>query len=296
MKHKLVLIVFIVLAVLPVAASAKLKVVTSTTDLAYFAAEIGGDLVEVSSIASPTSDVHFVEVRPSYMVKVARADVVLKVGLELDMWIDKIIDGSRNNRLEIVDCSRYIEPLEVPAFKADARYGDLHRFGNPHYWTGPDNVKPITDAIVEGFAKVDPENAQFYSANQQRFLERFEEQLATLKQEAAALEGIEVVSYHNSWPYFNAFTGLVAAGFIEAYPGVAPSPSHLKEITDLIRSRGIRVIAVEPYFDKRVPEKIARETGARVVTLYPSVGGRRDHESYADWLRGNIEALSGALK
>lgn len=293
---KITLLIIAVAAFLPLSAFAKLDVVASTSDLAYFAKEVGGDLVEVSSIASPTSDVHFVEVRPSYMVKVSKADVVLRVGLELDMWMDKIIDGSRNNKLEVVDCSRNIQPLEVPTFKADARYGDLHRFGNPHYWTNPDNVKPITDAIAEGLAQADPENSLLYSANQERFLAQFDEQLAELKQEATRLKGVEIISYHNSWPYFNAFTGLEAAGFIEAYPGVAPSPSHIKEITDLIRQRGIKLIAVEPYFDKRVPEKIARETGATVVPLYPSIGGRDRNESYADWLRGNIEALTGALK
>lgn len=293
---KNILTALILATVLPLTASAKLTVVASTSDLAYFATEVGGDLVDVSSIASPTSDVHFVEVRPSYMMKLSKADVVLKVGLELDMWMDKIIDGSRNNKLEIVDCSRYIQPMEVPTFKADARYGDLHRYGNPHYWTSPANVKPITDAIVEGLSKADPEHAGDYAANQQRFLARFETQLGAVKQEAEPLKGVAIVSYHNSWPYFNAFTGLEAAGFIEAYPGVAPSPSHIKEVADLVRQRGIKLIAVEPYFDKRVPEKIARETGAQVVALYPSIGGRDKNEDYIQWLRGNIEALTGALK
>jgi len=293
---KNILTIMVLAALLPFTASAKLTVVASTSDLAYFATEVGGDFVEVSSIASPTSDVHFVEVRPSYMVKLSKADVVLKVGLELDMWIDKIIDGSRNNELVIVDCSRYIEPMEVPAFKADARYGDLHRYGNPHYWTSPVNVKPITDAIVEGLAKADPEHAAEYAANQQRFLTQLDARLGEIEREAEQLKGVAVVSYHNSWPYFNAFTGLEAAGFIEAYPGVAPSPSHIKEITDLIRQRGIKLIAVEPYFDKRVPEKIARETGAHVVALYPSIGGREKNENYLEWLSGNIEALTGALK
>ncbi|MEW5795909.1 MAG: metal ABC transporter substrate-binding protein [Candidatus Zixiibacteriota bacterium] len=280
----------------PVVSTAQMKVVASTSDLAYFARQIGLDLVEVESIASPKTDVHFVEVRPSYMMKVAKADVVLKVGLELDMWMDKIIDGSRNSKLEIVDCSKYVRPLEVPTFKADARYGDLHRFGNPHYWLGPQNVRLITDAIVDALSAADPQHASEFKQNQETYLVSLETELETLKQKAATLAGKEVVFYHNSWPYFCAFTGIVAAGFVEPYPGVAPSPSHIKEMIDLMRSKNIKAIAVEPYFDKRVPDKIAAETGAKVITAYPSVGGRIENETYTQWLAGNIEALLEAIK
>jgi zinc/manganese transport system substrate-binding protein len=284
-------LLFAMLMLMASVVTAKINVVSSTNDLACFAREIGGGLVDVTAIASPKADVHFVEVRPSYMMKVAKADVVLKVGLELDMWMDKIIDGSHNPHLTIVDCSRYIQPLEVPTFKADARYGDLHRFGNPHYWLGPDNVKPITDAITEALAAADPVHADQFKNNQEAYLQTLHAEMVDWKQKAAPLAGKEIVFYHNSWPYFCAFTGLVSAGFVEPYPGVAPSPSHIKEIIELVRSRNIKVIAVEPYFDKRVPDKIAAETGAKVVTLYPSVGGRDENETYTQWFDGNIQTL-----
>lgn len=289
-------LLFAMLVLMASAVTAKINIVSSTNDLAYFARVIGGDLVDVTAIASPKADVHYVEVRPSYMMKVSKADVVLKIGLELDMWMDKIIDGSHNPHLTIVDCSKYVQPLEVPTFKADARYGDLHRFGNPHYWLGPDNVKPITDAIVEAFCAADPAHADQFRKNQDIYLQSLQTDLTTWKQKAAPLAGKEIVFYHDSWPYFCAFTGLVSAGFVEPYPGVAPSPSHIKEIIDLVRSRNIKIIAVEPYFDKRVPEKIAAETGAKVVTLYPSVGGRNEGETYTQWLAGNIDALLEAMK
>jgi ABC-type Zn uptake system ZnuABC Zn-binding protein ZnuA len=294
MKHTIVLALIVLL--LPVVAASQVKVVTSTSDLAFFAREIGGDLVDVSSIASPKADVHFVEIRPSYMAKVARADIVFKVGLELDMWIDRIIDGSRNSDLVVVDCSEHIEPLEVPSFKADARYGDLHRFGNPHYWLGPKNVKPITDAIVEGLAKADPDHADQYRQNQQTSIAMLEGELKELDELMTPLHGAEVIFYHNSWPYFNEYTGLVAIGFVEPFPGVPPSPSHVKEMSELATGRKIKLIAVEPYFDRRVPKKIADVAGATVVTVYPSVGGRDKDESYIDWLRGNIEAIAAGLK
>ncbi|MEW5993666.1 MAG: metal ABC transporter substrate-binding protein [Candidatus Zixiibacteriota bacterium] len=275
---------------------AKVRVVASTSDLAYFAKAIGVEHVEVSSIASPTADVHYIEVRPSYMVKVKKADVVLKVGMELDLWMDRIIDGSRNSKLQIVDCSKYIEPVEVPTFKADARYGDLHRYGNPHYWLGPQNVAPVTQAILEGLSAADPEHARQFEQNRDAFLSELEEQLEPLRQKTAQLEGAEVVFYHNSWPYFNEFVGVVAAGFVEPYPGVAPSPSHVAEITELVQGRGIKVIAVEPYFDMRVPKTIASKTGAKVITLYPSLGGREKKETYLEWLEGNIDALLKTLQ
>jgi len=252
--------------------------------------------VAVDAIASPTADIHFVEVRPSYMVKVARADLVLRVGLELDMWMDKIIDGSRNNDVEIVDCSQYIEPLEVPTFKADARYGDLHRYGNPHYWLSPANIAPITQAVVEGLAAVDPENAETYRASRERFLAEVEQALTAVQPKIERLKDRAVVFYHNSWPYFNEYTGIKAAGFIEPYPGVPPSPSHMKELTNLVQGREIKVIAIEPYFDRRVPEKIAASTGATVVTLYPSIGGRQNGESYGEWFEGNVDALLSGLR
>ncbi len=294
---KTLIISFIVLLLaLPLNLLGSVKVVTSTSDLAYFAKKVGGNLVEVSSIASPSADLHFVEVRPSYMVKTGDAGLILKIGLELDMWMDRIIDGSRNNKAKIVDCSKYIKPLEVPSFKADASYSDLHRFGNPHYWLTPENIAPITQAIAEGLSEVDPRNATIFGQNRERYLAELNSQITSIKDMASSLKGIEIITYHNSWPYFAEYFGIKLAGFIEKYPGVAPSPSHMAEIIDLIKGHQIKVIAMEPYFDRRVPEKITMATGAGVVTLYPSIGGRHENESYIDWLCGNIEALLQAEK
>jgi ABC-type Zn uptake system ZnuABC Zn-binding protein ZnuA len=230
------------------------------------------------------------------MIKVKKADVVLKIGLGLDLWMDKIIDGSRNSDLNVVDCSKNIVPLEVLTFKPDARYGDIHQFGNPHYWLTPDNVAPITLAIMDGFITADPENAEKYIANRAEYLDQFESSISEIKKEAEFLKGQEAVFYHNSWPYFNAFTGLIPAAFIEPYPGVPASPSHVAEVIRLVRDRAIPIIIMEPFFDRRVPEKIAAETGAKVLIVYPSVGGRNKDETYLQWLKGNIDALKGVLQ
>lgn len=291
-----ILVLIIISALLMAAeAGAKIRVITSTADLAYFAHEVGGELVEVESIASAKADVHFIEVRPSHIIKVSKADVVLKVGLELDMWMDQLIDGSRNSDLRIIDCSEYVEPMEVPSFKPDARHGDLHRFGNPHYWLGPQNVPAIVQAVVEGLAAAEPEQARVFEANAQRFLSDLETGLSGLSSKVDRLRGASVVFYHNSWPYFNEYVAIMAVGFVEPYPGVPPSPSHIKELSRQIREKGIKVIAIEPYFDDRVPQKIAAGSEAQVVTLYPSIGGRKEGETYVQWFEGNLDALLGAL-
>lgn len=295
-KIILLTIIMLLAATLTTTAGDKATVVASTSDLAYFARAIGGDLVDVSFIAPPSGDVHYVEIRPSYMMKLNKADIALKIGLELDVWMDRLIDGSRNSRLTVVDCSKYIEPEEVPTFEVDARYGDLHRFGNPHYWLGPQNVGAIVRAVTEGLAEADHANAETYRANADKFLTEFNIGMERLKAKAAPLEGLEVVYYHDSWPYFNTFTGLKAASFMEPYPGVSPSPTHVKETIDLVNSRGIKVLAVEPYFDKRIPNKIASDTGAKLVTLYPSLGARNKNETYLEWFEGNLNVLLEAFK
>lgn len=270
---------------------AQLKVVASTTDMAAFARAVGGDLVSVEAIAPSTADVHFVEVRPSYMVKTSKADVAVKVGLELDLWMDRIIDGSHNGRITVIDASKYVEPLDVPAFKADARHGDLHRYGNPHYWLTPENAAPATRAILEGLTAADPEHAAQFANNRDAFLAELSAQLPALRERAAPLAQVKCLAYHTTWAYFCAFTGLTVAGFIEPYPGVPPSPSHVADLIEQVRSAEIKLIVVEPYFDKRVPQKIASETGARVITLFPSVGGRDNKETYIEFLQGNIDQL-----
>lgn len=277
-------------------ANAVVRVVTSTSDLAYFARSIGADKVEVSSIASPDADLHYVEVRPSYMVKMRDADLVLRVGLELDSWIERIIDGSRNSKLKKVDCSKYVTPLEIPTFKADASYGDLHRYGNPHYWLSPANVEPITRAIAEGLTSVDPGNESVYEDNRAKLLAEINMELPAIKALAASLAGLEMITYHNSWPYFAEYFGIELPGFIEKFPGVAPSPSHMSDIIELIKKDHIKVIAMEPYFEKRVPQRIAESSGAKVITLYPSIGGRNESENYLEWLRGNVNALVEATR
>ncbi len=289
------LLLFVITGARPVSAK-KVRVVCSTNDLAYFVKAIGDDKVKVDHIAHPKKDIHFVDVRPSFMIKVAKADIVFKVGLDLDLWMDQIINGSRNSNVIVLDCSKEVQPLEVPKYKADARYGDIHQRGNPHYWLTPTSVKPITDVILNGLAKVDPDNADYYTKRRDSILADINQGIAALQPQLDSLKGVEIIYYHNSWPYFDEFTGLQKAGFIEPFPGVPPSPTQMKNISDLVRSKNIKVIGVEIYFDKRPAEKIAAGSNAKVVTLYPSIGGRAKNETYLQWVTGNIEAILEALR
>jgi ABC-type Zn uptake system ZnuABC Zn-binding protein ZnuA len=270
--------------------------VASTTDLASIAKAIGGDAVEVSSINRGGADPHFVEVLPSYMVRVKKAQVYLRVGMDLDRWAQPIIDGSRNDRLLVVDCSKDIPPVDVPTGKVDASQGDIHPRGNPHYWLDPDNGARIGATIADALSRADPAHAEAYRAGLQRFEAALAEKRARWKETAAALSGLQIVTFHNSWPYFCRAFGIEVVGFVEPLPGIEPTPSHTAGLIDMVKARGIRIIGVEPYFSKRTPETIARATGARVVDLPPSVGGAPGANDYFLLFDVLIEKLSAATR
>ncbi len=293
---KLIVVTAIALLVLTPspAAAAGLRVVTSTADLASITKEVGGDLVEVESIAAGTQDPHFVELLPSYMVRVRKADVYVKVGMDLDYWAQPIIDGSRNARLEIVDASLAIPletRLEVPT-RVDASMGDLHKYGNPHYWLDPANGRRIARAIADGLGKADPANAARYDAGFEAFSARLDAKMAEWEAAAAPLRGMKVVTYHNSWPYFARAFGIEVIDFLEPKPGVKPSPSHVAAVIRKVQAQKVEAIAYEPYFEKRTPSLVARETGVSLVVLPPSVGGVSEVTDYIGLFDYNLAALS----
>jgi len=281
MKSKLTTaLAFVATLLSPNASDAKVKVVASTTDLASIAQFIGGEQAQVESIARGTSDPHYVEVLPSYMIKVARADIYLKVGLDLDRWANEIIDGSRNGKLVVVDCSSRIEPLERPTAKVDASMGDVHPQGNPHYWLDPANGVKVAEQVADALTQVDGTNGSYYAGRLQSFKRTYERKKSEWASKTGELSGLEIIAYHNSWPYFTRAFGIEVAGFVEPKPGIEPTPSHTARIVELVKAKKIRVIGVEPYFSRRAPDTIARLTGAKVVTLPPSVGGADGASDY----------------
>lgn len=292
-----IILTFIVLAALAASSShAKLNVVASTTDLASIATRIGGNTAEVTSIARGTADPHFVEVLPSYMMRVQKAALYLKLGMDIDRWSGAIIDGSRNGKLVVIDCSQDIVPLEIPTGKVDASHGDVHPRGNPHYWLDPDNGAVIAGTIAEAFTRVDPANANAYRANLEQFKADLAARKARWSESAHALKGMKVVTYHNTWPYFAHAFGIEVEAFVEPLPGIEPTPSHTAQVIDLMKAESIRVIGVEPYFSKRTPESIARATGAAIVDLPPSVGGAPGADDYFSLFDVLIERLTSAAR
>jgi ABC-type Zn uptake system ZnuABC Zn-binding protein ZnuA len=256
------------------------RIVASSPDLASIAAIVGGDKVEVKSISKGTMNPHYVEVLPSYMIKVKRADIYLRVGMDSDIWAQQIIDGSRNGKLLIVDCSRGVTPENVPTGRVDASMGDLHPRGNPHYWLDPDNGLIIAGNIVAALGQLDSDNADHY----QQGLARFQDELETAQERwsemAAQVDGMNIVTYHDTWPYFSRAFGVTVVGFVEPMPGIEPTPSHTARTIELVKSLGVGVIGVEPYFSMRTPDSIARQTGASVIVLPTSVGGVEEAGDY----------------
>lgn len=257
------------LCAVPCHAAGKLRVAASITDIASIASSVGGDQVEVFSIARPTSDVHHVEVLPSYMVQVSRATVYLKVGLGLDQWADGIIDGSRNSKLLVVDCSKDITPLEKPT-SVNASMGDVHPFGNPHYWLDPRNGAIVAKEIAAALAQRDPAHAEAYEGRAEAFAKAAEDSYERGRKLVDGMPVKVIFTYHSSWVYLaNAF-GLEIAGTAEPVPGIPPTAKHLQQLVDIAKQRKVPLLLQEPYFADDAGKFLSRQTGMRVVKASPS--------------------------
>jgi zinc/manganese transport system substrate-binding protein len=273
---------------------AKVKVVASSSDLASIIKEVGGNNVDVVSIGQGKSNLHFVEMLPSYMLKVSQAQIYFKVGLALDQWAGGIIDGSRNDKLVVVDCSTGIDVLDKPTGKVDASMGDVHPEGNPHYWLDPRNGKVIAQNVLDGLMQVDAANAAQYKANLENFDKRLDSAWQVWSNRAASIKGTPIISYHSTWAYFAAAFGIEVAGFIEPRPGIEPTASHTAELIDIMKKRNVKVIFREPYFSDRAPLVLAKETGAAMFTVASSVGGTEEAADYFSLFDALINTLMKA--
>lgn len=272
-------------------AGAAIRIVASTTDLASIAATVGGDQVEVAAISRPNSDVHRVEVLPSYMVRVAKAQVYLKVGLSLDQWADQIIDGSRNTKLMVVDCSQHIDALEKPTSRVDGRQGDVHPNGNPHYWLDPRNGGIVAMNIAEALGRIDPAHAGDYQTRAEAFAATCDQRREAAVASVAKLPVKEILTYHASWVYLANATGLSVAGTVEPIPGIPPTGGHLQELVELVRQRQLKVLLQEPYFSDEAAGFLAREAGMRTIKVSPSCNDTKPG-SYLAHFDGMIAAIA----
>ncbi len=279
----------------------KLSVVCTTSDLAALAGEVGGDRVEVQSIAKGYQDPHFVEAKPSFLLMLRRADLLVTVGLQLEIgWLPPLVTQCGNPKIQpgaagYLDASQFAQILDIPTGPVTRAMGDVHPLGNPHYWLEPANGRRMAKGIADKLGELDPTNASYFAQR----LKDFDQRLAAAEQKwDAAMKPYrdrKVVTYHNSLPNFARRFGLNVIGYVEPRPGIPPSPSHTIELIGLMKRENCRIIMVEPYFDLKTPNSIARETGAKVVQYLPSVGGEKGVDDYFKLFDYNIDLLTKAF-
>lgn len=303
-KTTLLATILALLACLP--AGAKLNIVATTPDFAAVARVIGGDAVEITTLARPTEDPHFVEAKPSLILKLNRADVLIEGGAELEAgWLAPLLQGARNPRVAPgtpgrILCNQGIQMLEVPA-ALDRSEGDIHAAGNPHYMTDPANAQIVANHLAEALCQIDPKSSEIYRANLKTFTDQLWAKMEEWRKQLAPYQGRHVVAYHNSWPYFAKRFGLKIELFLEPKPGLPPTPAHLAGVIARMKDEQARVIFVEPYLDRRTAESVARSTGATVldVAFFPGgiKGTEDDYLKLMDKIVSSLaQALAGAAK
>lgn len=285
----------------PGAAASRIPVVATTTDLKALVEAVGGDLVDVDALARGSQNPHDLEVRPSLMVKVRRAELLVMNGLELDQWAEVVVQGAGNARVGPgapgrVDASAGLLVLEAPQARVDRSMGDVHPVGNPHYSIDPGMAAGVTANIVEGLARVAPQSRPVFERNRQAFLARVDQALARWTTEMAPFKGAKVVVDHNMWIYFLTRFGLVEAGSVEERPGIPPTPSHLTRLIALMKDQKVKVIVSVPWTDQKLAERVAQEAGAKVVPLAPAVGSVKGADGYLETIDYNVRSIAQALR
>ena len=283
-------------------AHAALKVITSTEDLASLTREIGGDKISVDAIAKGYQDPHFVEAKPSFILKLHSADLLVVVGRDLEIgWLPPLLQQSRNEKIQAgsagyLDASLTVRILDIPQGQITRAMGDVHPYGNPHYWLEPGNGRRVAQAIQAKLSALQPADAAFFA---QRFAD-FDRRLAAAEKRwdasLAPFKGTKIVTYHRSWPNFAERFGLDVMGYVEPKPGIPPSPQHTLDLISEMKKAKATVILVEPYFDLKTPQSVARETGAKVVVMSPSVGGEKVVTDYIGLFDYDVHLLVTALK
>jgi ABC-type Zn uptake system ZnuABC Zn-binding protein ZnuA len=286
----------------PVSATAEIKIITSTQDLASLVTEIGGDKVSVEALARGYQDPHYVEAKPSFVLKLYSADLLVVVGRELESgWLPPLITQSRNAKLQpggagYLDASQTARILDMPTGPITRAMGDVHPQGNPHYWLDPANGRRIAKAIQSELSQLSGGDAGYFAQRYTDFDRRLKEAEARWKAALAPYAGTKVVTYHRSWSNFAAAFGLDVVGYVEPKPGIPPSPAHILTLIHEMKRQGIKLILVEPYFDLRKVNAIARDTGAKVLVLPPSVGGVKQASDYIRLFDYNVDLLVSTVK
>lgn len=258
---------------------AQLKVIATTEDIASLARVVGGEWVEVKGLTKGYQDSHFVQAKPSLMVMMHEADLLVYNGLDLEVgWLPLLIQGSRNSKIRFgkngsMDLSLAIDPIQVPKQMVDRSMGDVHPFGNPHYTLDPENIKPILYYLADKFSEMDPTHASEFKANRDRYVVRFEKKLEEWKKRLKPYSGQAIVTYHRTWDYFLERFELASVANVEIKPGVQPTPSHLATVMDIIRKKKVKILLQASYYQKRFSLLLTEKTGAKLLILAPGVAG-----------------------
>jgi ABC-type Zn uptake system ZnuABC Zn-binding protein ZnuA len=297
----LAVLVGLVLITAASAEAKKLNVMTSTTDLASLTQEVGGDKVDVESIAKGYQDPHFVEAKPSFLLKLRRADLLVVVGLDLEIgWLPPLITQSGNPKIQVgaggyMDASQFAEILEKPTGLVTRAMGDVHPLGNPHYWLDPENGRRIAQGIAQKLSDMDPGDRAYFQQRFDDFSRRLSEAEKRWDSEMTPYKGRKVVTYHKSWPNFAKHFNLDVVGYIEPRPGIPPSPSHTLELIGQMKRENVKVVLVEPYFDLKTPNSIGAATESKVMVMLPSVGGLPNVTNYFQLFDYDLQLLTNAF-
>jgi zinc/manganese transport system substrate-binding protein len=296
MRTLLTMTLLLALAPQPGGAADHLKVVATTADLGAIAATVGGDDAEVTSVARPTEDPHFVDAKPSFIRLLNQADVLIEGGAALEAgWLPPLLDSARNPRIAVgapgrIVASEAVDLKDVPS-RLDRSLGDVHPYGNPHYLLDPVNGRLVAGAIARGLCAVDGAHCETYTANAARFTAALDAKLPEWQQALAAARGQKIVSYHKNFDYLAERFGLEVVGNLEPKPGIPPSPTHLAELVPRMQTAKVRAILIEPYRERQTPDFVATKTGAQIVVL-PIMPEGRDYIAFIDQ---DVRALAKAL-
>jgi zinc/manganese transport system substrate-binding protein len=302
MKYALTLLIALLAGVVPAGAQGKLNVVATTEDLASIAREVGGDRIAVEAIARGYQDPHFVEAKPSFILKLQKADVLVVVGRELEIgWLPPLVQQSRNSKIQpgaegYLDASLQASILEVPTGQITRAMGDVHPLGNPHYWLDPENGKRVGKSIADKFSQMRPNDRAYFEQRLGDFTMRLDAAEKRWLAQVAPYKGTKIVTYHRSFPNFAERFGLDIIGYVEPRPGIPPSPQHTLDLINEMKRQNVKLVLVEPYFDLKTPNAIGRETGAQVLVMPPSVGGTKEVTDYFKLFDYDINLLVEAIK
>jgi len=302
MSRRFLLSLVAVLLSAGASAGPAVNVVATTEDLASLAREVGGDKVKVEAIGKGYQDPHFVEAKPSFIFLLNKANLLVAVGRELEIgWLPPLVLQSRNAKIQpgadgYLDASLNAKILEIPTGQVTRAMGDVHPQGNPHFWLDPGNGRRVAEAIRQKLSAMSPADAAYFSQRYADFDKRLGDAEKRWDAALGPYKGLKIVTYHRSWPNFADRFGLDVVGYVEPKPGIPPSPAHTLELIAAMKQMGVKILLVEPYFDLKTPNAIARETGAKVLVMPPSVGGEKEITDYIKLFDYDVNLLVAAIK